>query len=54
MTIDIVDLTSPEYSGLSPIQLARVRAAQSKKDKIVKEAEKNQNDKDSCSASDTQ
>ena len=44
MTIDIVDLTSPDYSDLSPVQLAMVRAAQSKKDKIVKEAEKNQNE----------
>ena len=40
MTIDIVDLTSPEYSGLSPIQLAMVRAAQAKKDKTVADAEK--------------
>lgn len=39
MTIDIVDLTSVDYSDLSPIQLAMVRAAQAKKDKIVKEAE---------------
>lgn len=44
MTIDIVDLTSEEYSDLSPIQLAMVRAAQAKKDKIVKEAEKNKNE----------
>lgn len=44
MTIDIVDLTSEKYSDLSPIQLAMVRAAQSKKDKIVKEAKKNKNE----------
>ena len=40
MKIDIVDLTSPQYSNLSPIQLAMVRAAQAKKDKLVAEAEK--------------
>ena len=44
MTIDIVDLTSAEYSNLSPIQLAMVRAAQSKKDKLVEEAEKDKNE----------
>ena len=44
MTIDIVDLSSPEYSDLSPVQLAMVRAAQAKKDKIVAEAEKNKNE----------
>lgn len=44
MTIDIVDLTSANYSNLSPIQLAMVRAAQTKKDKIVKEAEKSKNE----------
>lgn len=35
MTIDIIDLTDPAYSDLSPIQLAMVRAAQAKKDDIV-------------------
>ena len=44
MTIDIVDLTSPQYSNLSPVQLAMVRAAQSKKDKIIAEAEKDKNE----------
>ena len=44
MTIDIVDLTSPQYSNLSPVQLAMVRAAQGKKDKIVAEALKNRNE----------
>ena len=44
MTIDIVDLTSPQYSDLSPVQLAMVRAAQSKKDKIVAKAEKDKNE----------
>lgn len=39
MTIDIVDLTSAEYANLSPIQLAMVRAAQTKKNKIVSKAE---------------
>ena len=37
MTIDIVDLTSPDYANLSPVQLSMVRAAQAKKDKLVKE-----------------
>ena len=40
MVIDIVDLTSDQYKNLSPVQLAMVRAAQVKKDKIVAEAEK--------------
>ena len=40
MKIDIVDLTSPQYSNLSPVQLAMVRAAQTKKNKIEAEAEK--------------
>ena len=40
MVIDIVDLKNPQYSNLSPVQLAMVRAAQAKKDKIVEEAEK--------------
>lgn len=39
MTIDIVDLTSADYSDLSPIQLAMVRAAQVKKNEIVAKAE---------------
>lgn len=39
MTIDIVDLSSSQYNNLSPIQLAMVRAAQTKKNKINKEAE---------------
>lgn len=39
MTIDIVDLSSADYSNLSPVQLAMVRAAQKKKDKLVEEAE---------------
>ncbi len=40
MTIDIIDLTDPEYADLSPLQLAMVRAAQGKKDQIVDEGEK--------------
>ena len=44
MIIDIVDLTSPQYSNLSPIQLAMVRAAQTKKDKVVATAEKDKNE----------
>lgn len=39
MVIDIVDLTDGRYSGLSAVQLAMVRAAQAKKDKILAEAE---------------
>ncbi len=39
MEIDIVDLTDPNYSSLSPVQLAMVRAAQTKKNKIVAEAQ---------------
>ncbi len=39
MTIDIIDLTQPEYSNLSPVQLAMVRVAQGKKDKLTAEAE---------------
>lgn len=35
MTIDIIDLTDPEYSNLSPVQLAMVRAAQSRKDAVT-------------------
>ena len=37
--IDIVDLTDPKYKNLSPVQLAMVRAAQAKKDKILSDAE---------------
>ena len=44
MTIDIVDLASPNYSNLSPVQLAMVRAAQTKKNKIIAEAEKDKRD----------
>lgn len=39
MTIDIIDLTSTEYSSLNAVQLAMVRAAQSRKDKILARAE---------------
>ncbi|MGN0822568.1 MAG: hypothetical protein ACI4NG_02230 [Candidatus Gallimonas sp.] len=39
MVIDIIDLTSDEYSNLSAVQLAMVRAAQAKKDKILADAE---------------
>ncbi len=44
MTIDIVDLTSPEYADLSAVQLAMVRAAQSKKDKILADAQMKKNE----------
>ena len=44
MIIDIVDLTSPQYSNLSPVQLAMVRAAQLKKNKIEAQAQKNRNE----------
>ncbi len=39
MTIDIIDLTDPQYSDLSPVQLSMVRVAQTKKDKILSVAE---------------
>lgn len=39
MQIDIIDLTDPCYSELSPVQLALVRAAQGKKNKLVAAAE---------------
>ena len=39
MIIDIIDLTDPKYSKLSPVQLAMVRTAQAKKNKILAEAE---------------
>lgn len=35
MTIDIIDLSDPQYSDLSPVQLAMVRAAQAKKNSIL-------------------
>ena len=37
MTIDIIDLNDPAYQDLSPVQMAMVRAAQSKKDALVAE-----------------
>lgn len=39
MVIDIIDLSDENYSNLSPVQLAMVRAAQGKKDKILAETE---------------
>ena len=41
MTIDIIDLTAPEYDSLNPVQLAMVRSAQGKKDAILAKAETN-------------
>ena len=38
MTIDIIDITLPEYADLSAVQLSMVRAAQAKKDKLTAEA----------------
>lgn len=38
MTIDIIDLTDPEYADLSPVQLAMVRVAQGKKNEILADA----------------
>ncbi len=38
MTIDIIDLSDPQYQDLSPVQLAMVRAAQAKKDSILAKA----------------
>ena len=35
MIIDIVDLTDEQYANLNPVQLAMVRAAQSRKNAIV-------------------
>ena len=35
MNIDIIDLTDPQYRNLSAVQLAMVRIAQAKKDKIL-------------------
>lgn len=39
MTIDIVDLTDEKYSNLNAVQMAMVRTAQVKKNKILAEAE---------------
>lgn len=39
MIIDIVDLTDPEYSDLNAVQVAMVREAQQKKNKILARAE---------------
>lgn len=39
MTIDIIDLTDPEYSDLNAVQLSMVRVAQTKKNDILAEAE---------------
>lgn len=38
MTIDIIDITQPEYANLSAVQLSMVRSAQAKKDKLTAEA----------------
>ncbi len=35
MTIDIIDLTDPKYTDLSPVQLSMVRTAQAKKNKLL-------------------
>lgn len=35
MTIDIIDLTLPEYSSLNAVQISMVRSAQVKKNKIM-------------------
>lgn len=34
MTIDIIDMTDPQYANLSAVQLSMVRTAQAKKNKI--------------------
>ncbi len=39
MVIDIIDLESEEFSDLSSVQLAMVRSAQAKKNKITRAAE---------------
>ena len=39
MMIDIIDLSDPEYSDLSPVQLSMVRVAQAKKNTILADAE---------------
>ncbi len=44
MTIDIIDLTDPEYANLSAVQMAMVRAAQGKKNALVADAEKEKED----------
>ena len=38
MTIDIIDITLPEYADLSAVQISMVRSAQAKKDKLTAEA----------------
>ncbi len=38
MTIDIIDLSDPDYSDLDAVQLTMVRTAQVKKNKIVADA----------------
>ena len=38
MTIDIIDLGDPQYSDLSPVQMAMVRAAQAKKNTVTARA----------------
>ena len=39
MTIDIIDLTDPQYADLSPVQLSMVRVAQGKKNDILAKAD---------------
>lgn len=39
MTIDIIDLSDPQYEDLNPVQLSMVRAAQARKDEIVAKAD---------------
>ena len=39
MVIDIIDLSDENYKNLSAVQLAMVRAAQAKKDKLLSEAD---------------
>ncbi|MBR7186173.1 MAG: hypothetical protein IKD43_01625 [Clostridia bacterium] len=41
MNIDIIDLTDPAYVDLNVVQLAMVRVAQTKKNKILVEADSN-------------
>ncbi len=38
MTIDIIDLNDPKYADLSPVQLAMVRAAQVRKNKLEQQS----------------
>lgn len=40
MVIDILDLDSEEFQNLTSVQLAMIRAAQAKKDKIIASADK--------------